>query len=309
MKKLSIVVPCLNEEQSLPLFYKEVRKVCQEIPADCEFWFIDDGSSDATLQLIKEFRSVNKAVHYISFSRNFGKEAAMYAGLQAATGDYVAVMDADLQDPPSLLPRFFDILERNEYECVAARRTDRKGESIIKSFLANRFYQLINHISKTNIVPGVRDYRMMNRQMLNAVLSLQEYNRFSKGIFSWVGFRTKYLSYSNVKRSSGKSGWSIFSLFKYATDAIVDFSQAPLSLATWIGGLTSFFAIIGIIIVIIRHLVSPDGSAFGWSSLVCIILFIGGIQLFCLGIVGRYIANIYMQIKNRPLFIIRSQSH
>ena len=231
----------------------------------------------------------------------------MYAGLESATGDYVVVMDADLQDPPEYLPEMYQEISSGEYDCVGMRRTDRKGEAKFKSFLSNQFYNVINKISDTKIVSGARDYRMMTRQMVDAVLSLKEYNRFSKGIFNWVGFKTKYLPYRNMERVAGTTDWSTWKLFKYAIDGITDFSEAPLAIATWIGGLSAFIAIVGIIVVIIRHFVAPDGSAFGWASLVCIMLFIGGVQLFCLGIVGRYIGKIYMQAKKRPIYILKEK--
>ena len=231
----------------------------------------------------------------------------MYAGLQAATGDYIVVMDADLQDPPEYLPEMYQDISTGEYDCVGMRRTDRKGEAKFKSFLSNQFYNVINKISDTKIVSGARDYRMMTRQMVDAVLSLTEYNRFSKGIFNWVGFKTKYLPYKNVERVAGTTDWSTWRLFKYAIDGITDFSEAPLAIATWAGGLTAFISIIGMIIVIIRKIIEPASSAFGWASMVCIILFLGGIQLLCLGIVGRYIGRIYMQTKKRPIYIIKEK--
>lgn len=305
MKKLSIVVPCLNEEQSLPIFYDRLLQVCKKIPIICEYWFIDDGSQDNTLKIIQGFQNTNNSVHYISFSRNFGKEAAMYAGFQAITGDYIAVMDADLQDPPSMLLTMFNYLDNDEYDCVGTRRVDRGGEKKIKSFLANQFYHVINKVSDTAIVPGARDYRMMTRRMVNAVLSLKEYSRFSKGIFSWVGFRTKYLPYKNVQRVAGTTDWSLWKLFKYAFDGIINFSEVPLSIATWLGFLSAVLSFIGLIVVVIRHFLSPNASAFGWSSLACIILLVGGLQLMFIGVVGKYVGKIYMQSKQRPMYIIK----
>lgn len=308
MPKLSIVVPCYNEEETIPLFYPAVEKVVKQIPVETEYWFINDGSSDVTLTELRKLHTQDpERVHYVSFSRNFGKEAGLYAGLQAATGDYVVVMDADLQDPPEYLPEMYKDISTGEYDCVGMRRIDRKGEAKFKSFLSNQFYNVINKISDTKIVSGARDYRMMTRQMVDAVLSLTEYNRFSKGIFNWVGFRTKYLPYKNVERVAGTTDWSTWKLFKYAIDGITDFSEAPLAIATWAGGLTAFISIIGMIIVIIRKIVEPGSSAFGWASMVCIILFLGGIQLLCLGIVGRYIGRIYMQTKKRPIYIIKEK--
>lgn len=308
MPKLSIVVPCYNEEETIPLFYPAVEKVVKQMPVDTEYWFVNDGSNDGTLAELRKLHEQDpERVHYVSFSRNFGKEAGLYAGLQAATGDYVVVMDADLQDPPEYLPEMYRAISTGEYDCVGMRRTDRKGEAKFKSFLSNQFYNVINKISDTKIVSGARDYRMMTRQMVDAVLSLTEYNRFSKGIFNWVGFKTKYLPYKNVERVAGTTDWSTWKLFKYAIDGITDFSKAPLAIATWAGGLTAFISIIGMIIVIIRKIIEPGSSAFGWASMVCIILFLGGIQLLCLGIVGRYIGRIYMQTKKRPIYIIKEK--
>ena len=308
MPKLSIVVPCYNEEETIPLFYPAVEKVVKQMPVETEYWFVNDGSSDDTLAELRKLHAQDpERVHYVSFSRNFGKEAGLYAGLQAATGDYVVVMDADLQDPPEYLPEMYKDISTGEYDCVGMRRIDRKGEAKFKSFLSDQFYNVINKISDTKIVSGARDYRMMTRQMVDAVLSLTEYNRFSKGIFNWVGFKTKYLPYKNIERVAGTTDWSTWKLFKYAIDGITDFSEAPLAIATWAGGLTAFISIIGMIIVIIRKIVEPGSSAFGWASMVCIILFLGGIQLLCLGIVGRYIGRIYMQTKKRPIYIIKEK--
>ena len=308
MPKLSIVVPCYNEQESIPLFYPAVEKVVRQMPVEVEYWFINDGSGDHSLEEMRKLhQSDPDRVHYVSFSRNFGKEAGLYAGLQAATGDYIVVMDVDLQDPPEYLPVMYEEISSGEYDCVGMRRTDRKGEARIKSFLSDQFYNVINRISDTKIVSGARDYRMMTRQMVNAVLSLTEYNRFSKGIFNWVGFKTKYLPYKNVERVAGTTDWSTWKLFKYAFDGITDFSEAPLAIATWFGGLSALIAIIGLIIVIVRHFVVPTSSVNGWASLVCIILLLGGIQLLCLGIVGRYIGRIYMQAKKRPIYIIKEK--
>ncbi|QLQ60879.1 glycosyltransferase family 2 protein [Limosilactobacillus reuteri] len=308
MPKLSIVVPCYNEEETIPLFYPAVKKVVKQMPVETEYWFVNDGSSDGTLAEMRKLHKQDpERVHYVSFSRNFGKEAGLYAGLQAATGDYVVVMDADLQDPPEYLPEMYQDISTGEYDCVGMRRTDRKGEAKFKSFLSDQFYNVINKISDTKIVSGARDYRMMTRQMVNAVLSLTEYNRFSKGIFNWVGFKTKYLPYKNVERVAGTTDWSTWKLFKYAIDGITDFSEAPLAIATWIGGFTAFVSVIGMVVVLIRKIVEPSSSAFGWASMVCIILFLGGIQLLCLGIIGRYIGRIYMQTKKRPIYIIKEK--
>ena len=306
--KISIIVPCFNEEESIPLFFSAVKKVTDEMDAKFEFWFVDDGSEDNSLSEMKElYKKDPKEVHYLSFSRNFGKEAALYAGLQAASGDYVAVMDVDLQDPPDFLPRMYKILKTENYDAVGCRRIDRTGESKFRSFLSDRFYDAINKVSKTEIVSGARDYRMMTRQMVNAVLSMKEYSRFSKGIFSWVGFKTKYLEYHNIERVAGESDWNTWKLFKYAMNGIADFSQVPLSLAVWIGLVSFILAMIGILFVIIRRIVDPSSSVFGWASLVSIILLVGGLQLLCIGIIGRYIGKIYLQVKERQIYIVKEK--
>lgn len=309
MSKLSIVVPCYNEDESIPLFYPAVEKVVRQInDLQIEYWFVNDGSSDNSLTEMRKLHEQNpERVHYVSFSRNFGKEAGLYAGLQAATGDYVVVMDVDLQDPPEFLPQMYELLQTGEYDCIGTRRVDRTGEAKFKSFLSNQFYHVINRLSQTNIVPGARDYRMMTRQMVNAVLSLKEYNRFSKGIFSWVGFKTKYLDYHNVERVAGKTDWSTWKLFKYAFDGIADFSQVPLSIAVWLGTTSFVLSIIGLLFVIIRRFVEPSSSVFGWASMICIILLLGGLQLLCIGILGKYIGRIYLQVKQRPIYIIKEK--
>lgn len=305
---LSIVVPCYNEQESLPLFYDAVEKIAQTLPIKHEYWLINDGSADSTLEECRKLhQSHPDTVHYVSFSRNFGKEAALYAGLKSAKGNYIVVMDADLQDPPEYLPRMLEEITTSDYDCIGTRRVDRTGEAKIKSFLSNKFYSVINKIADVEIVPGARDYRMMTRQMVDAVLSMTEYNRFSKGIFAWVGFKTKYLPYHNVERVAGTTDWSTWKLFKYAIDGITDFSDTPLSIATWIGGLSAFAALIGLIFVVIRHFIEPASSITGWASLVSIILLLGGIQLMCLGIVGKYIGKIYLQSKHRPIYIVKEQ--
>lgn len=309
MDKLSIIVPCYNEQESIPLFYPAVEKIVSIIKSlQVEYWFVNDGSIDNTLSELRKLHKQDpEKVHYVSFSRNFGKEAALYAGLQAASGDYVVVMDVDLQDPPEFLPKMYKLLKQGDYDCVGTRRVDRTGEAKIKSFLSDQFYKVINKMSQTNIVPGARDYRMMTRQMVNAVLSLTEYDRFSKGIFSWVGFKTKYLDYHNVERVAGETDWSTWKLFKYAMNGIADFSQAPLSLAVWLGTFSFVLSILGIIFVIIRRIVEPSSSVFGWASLVCLILLLGGLQLLCIGIVGKYVGRTYMQVKRRPIYIIKEK--
>ena len=309
MKKLSIVVPCYNEEESIPLFYPAVEKVVSQMnDLKIEYWFVNDGSSDNSLAEMRKLHEQDpERVHYVSFSRNFGKEAGLYAGLQTATGDYVVIMDVDLQDPPEFLPQMYELIKTGEYDCIGTRRVDRTGEARFKSFLSDQFYRVINRISQTSIVPGARDYRMMTRQMVDAVLTLKEYNRFSKGIFSWVGFKTKYLDYHNVERAAGTTDWSTWKLFKYAFDGIADFSQVPLSIAVWLGTTSFVLSIIGLLFVIIRRIVEPNSSVFGWASLICIILLLGGLQLLCIGIVGKYIGRIYMQVKQRPIYIIKEK--
>ena len=308
MTTLSIVVPCYNEQESIPLFFNAVEKVVSKMEPEIEYWFVDDGSVDDSFkEMCKLHNQYPKRVHYVSFSRNFGKEAALFAGLQSATGDYVVVMDVDLQDPPEYLPQMYSLITSGEYDCVGTRRIDRTGEAKVKSFLSDQFYNVINRISNVKIVNGARDYRMMTRQMVDAVLSLHEYNRFSKGIFNWVGFKTKYIPYKNVARVAGTTDWSTWKLFKYAFDGITDISEAPLSIATWFGGLSALVSIIGLLVVIIRHVINPSSSAFGWASLVCILLLLGGIQLMCLGIVGRYIGKIYIQSKHRPIYIVKDK--
>lgn len=304
MKKISLVVPCYNEQEVINLFYEEIQKVKKEFDkVQFEIIFVNDGSKDNTLNLMRKLAE-NDDVRYISFSRNFGKEAAMYAGLQASTGDYVAIMDADLQDPPALLKEMYDILETGEYDSVATRRVTRKGEPIIRSFFARLYYKLINKISKTEIVDGARDFRLMTRQMVDSVLSLHEYNRFSKGIFSWVGYRTKWLEYENIERAAGTTKWSFFKLFLYSLESIVAFSTAPLSIASVMGILFCFIAFILIIFIVVRTLAFGDPTS-GWPSMVCIMFFVGGVQLLCTGIIGQYLSKTYLEVKNRPIYIVQ----
>lgn len=305
MSLISIVVPCYNEEESLPLFYQAILEMKSSLPeVDFEFIFVNDGSKDNTLKIMRSLAQQDANVHYVSFSRNFGKEAALLAGLAHAQGDYVAVMDADLQDPPALLPEMYETLQTKMYDCVATRRVTREGEPPIRSFFARMFYKLINKISKTEIVDGARDFRLMTRQMVNAILSVQEYNRFSKGIFGWVGFRTKWLEYKNIERAAGQSKWSFWKLFVYSLDGITAFSTVPLSVAAVMGLLFCFLAFAMLIFVFVRALIWGDPVG-GWPSLVCIILFVGGIQLFCTGILGQYLAKTYLEVKRRPQYIIQ----
>ena len=304
MKKISLVVPCYNEQEVINLFYAEIQKVKKDFEnVEFEIIFVNDGSRDKTLELTRSL-SKNKDVRYISFSRNFGKEAAMYAGLEASTGDYVAIMDADLQDPPALLKEMYEVLESGEYDSVATRRVTRKGEPIIRSFFARLYYKIINKISKTEIVDGARDFRLMTRQMVNAVLKVKEYNRFSKGIFSWVGFNTKWLEYENVERAAGETKWSFWKLFLYSLDSIVAFSTVPLSIASVMGILFCFVAFIIIVFIIVRTLMYGDPTS-GWPSMVCIMFFIGGVQLLCIGVIGQYLSKTYLEVKKRPIYIIK----
>ena len=302
---ISIVVPCHNEEEMVPIFHKEITAVSDQLPdAVFEMIFVNDGSKDATLAELKRLASLDERVHYLSFSRNFGKEAAMVAGLRHATGNYVAVMDADLQDPPALLVEMIALIRTGEYDCIGTKRLDRKGEPPIRSFFARHFYHLINRISDTEIVDGARDFRLMTRQMVDAVLEMTEYNRFSKGIFSWVGFETKYLSYENQERVAGKTTWSFWSLFKYSLDGIVAFSEAPLAIAAFTGFLSFAVAILAALILTVRTLVFGNATS-GWTSLIVIILGMGGLQLLCLGILGKYLGKTFMETKRRPLYILK----
>ncbi len=303
MERISIIVPCYNEQDSLPIFYKEIKKVLKKLTYDHEILFVDDGSKDKTLDIVKGFSVLDPHVVYISLSRNFGKEAAMYAGFCNVRGDYVAIMDADMQDPPILLPQMIEILESGEYDSVATRRIDRKGEPPIRSFFAKRFYRIINQISDADIVDGARDFRLMKKEMVDAVVSMSEYNRFSKGIFGWIGFRTYWVPFENIERVAGETKWNFGKLFKYAVDGIINFSQVPLSIASWFGIMMTFFSFAAMLFVIIRRLVFGDPVA-GWASTICIVIFIGGIQLLSLGIMGQYIAKIYMESKHRPHYIV-----
>ena len=305
---LSIVVPCYNEQEALPFFYKEICRVAEEMKAshgaEFEFIFVDDGSKDNTLAIARDLHQKDARVRYISFSRNFGKEAGILAGLEAAKGDYVAMMDADLQDPPALLPQMLDALLNEDYDCAATRRTDRKGEPPIRSFFARMFYKIINKMSDADIVDGARDYRLMRRRMVDAILALPEYNRFSKGIFGWVGFKTKWLEYVNVERVAGETKWSFWKLFLYSLEGIVAFTTAPLALASLIGIIFCVLAFVMILFIIVRTLLFGDPTS-GWPSLVCIIFLCSGVQLFCMGVLGQYLAKTYMEVKHRPVYIVR----
>lgn len=303
--KITAVVPCYNEQEALGLFYEELNRVTAEM-RDCEFeiLFVNDGSKDRTLELMKELAEKDGRVKYVSFSRNFGKEAAIYAGLEHASGDLVAIMDADLQDPPRLLPEMYRAVTEEGYDSVATRRVTRKGEPPIRSFFARMFYRLMNKMCKTEVVDGARDFRLMTRPFVDSLLSMKEYNRFSKGLFGWVGFRTKWIEFENVERVAGETKWSFWKLLLYAIDGMVAFSTMPLSVAALIGILMCVIAAISIIFIIVRQLCF-GGSAFGWPSMVCIMIFIGGVQLLCMGIMGQYLAKTYLEVKNRPIYICK----
>ena len=305
MEKISIIVPCYNEEEAMPLFYDEICKTASSFDkVDFEFVFVNDGSRDRTLEVARDLAKKDKRVRYISFSRNFGKEAAMLAGLEYSQGDYVAIMDADLQDPPSMLHEMYDGIKNEGYDCVATRRVSRKGEPPIRSFFAKCYYRLINKISNTEIVDGARDYRLMSRQMVDSILSLKEYNRFSKGIFSWVGYNTKWLEYKNVERVAGTTKWSFWKLFLYSLESIVAFSTVPLAISSIIGIMFFLISMIMIAFIIVRTLTFGDPVA-GWPSLVCIIFFVSGVQLFGIGVIGQYLSKLYLEVKGRPVYIVK----
>lgn len=304
MSLLSIIVPCYNEEETVALFFKETEKVRQQLGIEFEYIFVNDGSKDGTLNQLRNLAKNHTNVRYLSFSRNFGKEAALYAGLKAAKGDLITVMDADLQDPPELLPEMIQIIEVEGYDCVGTRRTTRQGEPPIRSFFAKMFYHIVNRIGEVEMVDGARDYRLMTRQMVDAILELSEYNRFSKGLFSWVGFKTKYLSFENRERVAGETSWSFLKLFKYSIDGIINFSEAPLNIASFIGAFSCIGAGLAMIFIIIKTLIFKDPTS-GWPSLVTIILFMGGLQLLCIGIIGKYIGKIFLETKKRPIYIVQ----
>lgn len=305
-KLLTIIIPCYNEEKSLPFFYEKINEMSKRMKyINFEFLFINDGSSDETLTLIKEYSNKDTRIKYISFSRNFGKEAAIYAGLENSKGDYVSLMDADLQDPPELLEEMYNIITNEDYDCVATKRNTRKGEPKIRSFFAKKFYKLINKISKTEMIDGARDYRLMTRQMVDSIISLKEYNRYSKGLFSFVGFKTKWLEYENIERVAGKTKWNFWSLFKYAVEGICAFSTAPLILAIIFGLLFQFVSLILLIIIIVDLIIKVSVS--NLLIILCIIFFVSGIQLFTTGIIGEYLSKTYLEVKNRPIYIIKEQ--
>lgn len=307
MDKISIIIPCFNEEKNIPLVLGAVKQIfAEKIPAEYEVIFVDDGSTDNTLNLLRELSATDNAVKYISFSRNFGKEAALYAGIKNASGDYAAVMDADLQDPPELLIDMYKELQAGEYDCIAARRVNRKGEPKIRSFFARMFYKLINKVSEVQLVDGARDFRLMNRKYLNALLKLSEYNRFSKGLFDWVGFKTKWLEYQNKERATGSTKWSFWKLFKYSVNGIVAFSSLPLYICSLLGIAMCAVSFLAIIFIIVRQLIF-GGSVAGWPSLVCIIVLIGGLLMLGIGVLGFYLSKIYLEVKNRPIYISREE--
>ncbi len=308
MSLLSVIVPCYNEEENVALFYEELTRNDSYFAGKCiemELLYIDDGSKDGTVDEVKKLREKDKRVHLVSFSRNFGKEAAMYAGLEKAKGDYVVIMDVDLQDPPSLLPEMFAGLEEG-YDSVATRRVSRKGEPPVRSFFARRFYRLMKKISQTEMMDGARDYRLMTRQMVDAILSMQEYNRFTKGIFGWVGFKTKWLEFQNVERAKGETKWNFWKLLMYSFDGIMAFSTAPLLISSLMGVLLCLVAFFMILFIIVRKIIFGDPVS-GWPSLVCIILLTSGIQFFCTGILGQYLAKTYMEVKRRPIYLVREE--
>ncbi len=308
VKLISIVVPCYNEEEVLPLFYAEITRVMAQIQqahpdTDFELLFINDGSKDGTLREFRAMAEKDSRVRYISFSRNFGKEAGMYAGLQNAKGDYVVVMDADLQHPPKFIPQMYEYVLSGAYDCATTRRVSREGESKIRSWFSRQFYKIMNKISQTEIVDGAQDFRFMTRQMVDAILSMQEYNRFSKGIFSWVGFRTKYMPYENVERAAGTTAWSFKSLFKYSLEGIFAFSTAPLAISSLLGIVSCLVAFIMILMMVIKWFVWGDPVQ-GYTTTICVLLLIGGLQLFCMGILGQYLSKTYLECKNRPIYLI-----
>ena len=304
-KKLSIIVPCYNEEQAIPYFYDEIIKISKKMNyLTFEYIFVNDGSKDNTLEILKKYAKKDKKVRYISFSRNFGKEAAMFAGLEYSTGDFVTLMDADLQDPPALLEEMFKLINEDGYDCVGTRRVTRKGEPPIRSFFARMFYKIINKMSKIEMVDGARDYRLMTRQVVDSIISMREYNRYSKGIFSFVGFNTKWLEYENIERVAGETKWSFWKLFVYALEGITAFSTVPLIISALIGFVFCFISFILIVFIIGKTLIFGDPVS-GWPSLVCIILFLSGIQLFSIGVIGQYLAKTYLETKNRPIYIVK----
>ncbi len=307
MKKIDLIVPCFNEEESIEIFYEEIKKIRKKMNQSIEIIFIDDGSSDQTLNIMSRIAKKDKLVKYLSFSRNFGKEAAMLAGLEASTGDYITVMDVDLQDPPELLVEMVRLIEEEGYDVVGTRRVNRKGEPLIRSFFARCFYKLINNMSDVEMVDGARDYRLMTRQVVDNILKLKEFNRYSKGLFSYVGFKTKWLEFENVKRVAGETKWSFWKLFIYAIEGIVAFTTVPLTMAAIIGIIFCLIAFIMIIVIIVKTIIIGDPTT-GWPSMACIIFLVSGVQLLCIGIIGEYLSKMYLEVKNRPIYVIKESN-
>ncbi|HEM6112595.1 TPA: glycosyltransferase family 2 protein [Streptococcus suis] len=305
---ISVIVPCYNEEEAIPYFYEAMEKVRKEMGDRFEYIFVNDGSKDGTLKVLRQLAGQDQAVRYLSFSRNFGKEAALYAGLQAATGDLVTVMDVDLQDPPEMLIEMKAMLDANaDLDCVGTRRVNRDGEPPIRSFFAKLFYKLMNKISQVEVVDGARDFRLMRRHMVDAILSVSEYNRFSKGIFAWVGFETEYLPYKNVERVAGQTSWSFWKLLSYSIEGIINFSDTPLNIASYTGFFTFLLSLVLMVFVVFKTLVFGDPTI-GWPSTICIILFLGGLQLMTIGILGKYLAKVFLETKKRPVYIVKEKS-
>lgn len=309
MKLISIIVPCYNEEEVLPLFYDKITEIMENMhnkyeEVSFEIVFVDDGSKDNTLKKLRELSKKDKRIRYISFSRNFGKESGMYAGLESAKGDYIVVMDADLQHPPEFIPQMYEFVKEGEYDCATTRRVSRKGESKLRSWFARKFYSIMDKISQTEIVDGAQDFRFMSRQMVNSILSMKEYNRFSKGIFSWVGFKVKYIEYENVERAAGTTAWSFWKLFSYSLEGIMAFSTAPLAIASFLGVISCLAAFIYAFAVMFKTLIVGE-DVHGYSTIVCLILLLGGLQLFCTGILGQYLSKTYLESKKRPIYIVR----
>lgn len=305
---ISVIVPCFNEEETIHYFYQAMEKVRIKMNEEFEYIFVNDGSKDSTLSILRSLSVQDRSVSYLSFSRNFGKEAALFAGLELANGHLVTVMDADLQDPPEMLMEMKQMLDDNsDLDCVGTRRVSRDGEPLIRSFFATLFYKLMNKISQVEVVDGARDFRLMRRHMVDAILSVSEYNRFSKGLFSWVGFNTEYLPYKNVERVAGETSWSLWKLLSYSIEGIINFSDTPLNIASYTGFFTFLLSLVLMVFVVIKTLVFGDPTI-GWPSTICIILFLGGLQLMTIGILGKYLAKIFLETKKRPIYIVKERS-
>lgn len=305
---ISVIVPCFNEEETIHYFYQAMEKVRIKMNEEFEYIFVNDGSKDSTLSILRSLSVQDRSVRYLSFSRNFGKEAALFAGLEAANGQLVTVMDADLQDPPEMLMEMKQMLDDDsDLDCVGTRRVSRDGEPLIRSFFATLFYKLMNKISQVEVVDGARDFRLMRRHMVDAILSVSEYNRFSKGLFVWVGFKTEYLPYKNVERVAGETSWSLWKLLSYSIEGIINFSDTPLNIASYTGFFTFLLSLVLMVFVVIKTLVFGDPTI-GWPSTICIILFLGGLQLMTIGILGKYLAKIFLETKKRPIYIVKERS-